>query len=115
MRIGITIAMNLDTMLRIALRSRTITSKETMAQPSRSHYQGLPATIDSTYPIILQVPMAPVPMSSNIVQAPMQGNENTATLGQMQDVMMYLNDVGIQDNPLFMEMTEVQKWRRKSI
>ena len=57
------------------------------------------------YPMIPQVPMAPVAMPSNGMQIPMQGN-NTAAMGQIQDVMMQMNEVGLQDNPLYMEMTE---------
>ena len=60
------------------------------------------------YPMIPQVPMAPVAMPSNGMQIPMQGN-NTAAMGQIQDVMMQMNEVGLQDNPLYMEMTEVLK------
>ena len=60
------------------------------------------------YPMIPQVPMAPVAMPSNGVQVPMQGH-NTAAMGQMQDVMMQMKEVEHLDNPLFMEITEEQK------
>ena len=66
------------------------------------------ATYNYMYPMVPQVPMAPVAMPSNGVQVPMQGN-NTAALGQMQDVMMQLNEVKQQDNPIFMELTEEEK------
>ena len=52
--------------------------------------------------------MAPVAMPSNGVQVPRQGT-NTAAMGQIQDVMMQMKEVELQDNPLFMELTEVQK------
>ena len=58
--------------------------------------------------MVPQVPMAPVAMPSNAVQASMQGN-NTAALGQMQEVMMQLNEVEHQDNPIFMQLTEEEK------
>ena len=61
------------------------------------------------YPMIPQVPMAPVAMPSNGMQVPMQGAASTAAMGQMQDVMMQMKEVELQDNPLFMELTEVQK------
>ena len=35
----------------------------------------------------------------------MQG-PNTAALGQMTDVMMQLNEVELEDNPIFMELIE---------
>ena len=35
----------------------------------------------------------------------MQG-PHTAALGQMNDVMMQLNEVEVQDNPIFMELIE---------
>ena len=57
------------------------------------------------YPIVPQVPMAPVAMPSNGIQVPMQG-PNTAALGQMTDEMMQLNEVELQDNPVFMELIE---------
>ena len=57
------------------------------------------------YPMVPQVPMAPVAMPSNGIQVPMQG-PNTAALGQMTDVMMQLNEVELQDNPIFMELIE---------
>ena len=57
------------------------------------------------YPMVPQVPMAPVAMPSNEIQVPMQG-PNTAALGQMTDVMMQLNEVELQDNPIFMELIE---------
>ena len=57
------------------------------------------------YPMVPQVPMAPVVIPSNEIQVPMQG-PNTAALGQMTDVMMQLNEVELQDNPIFMELIE---------
>ena len=57
------------------------------------------------YPMVPQVPMAPVAMPSNEIQVPMQG-PNTAALGQMTDVMMQLNEVELQENPIFMELIE---------
>ena len=66
------------------------------------------ATYNYMYPMVPQVPMAPVAMPSNAVQASMQGN-NTAALGQMQEVMMQLNEVEHQDNPIFMQLTEEEK------
>ena len=66
------------------------------------------ATYSYMYPMVPQVPMAPVAMPSNAVQASMQGN-NTAALGQMQEVMMQLNEVEHQDNPIFMQLTEEEK------
>ena len=57
------------------------------------------------YPMVPQVPMAPVAMPSNGIQVPMQG-PNTAALGQITDVMMQLNEVELQDNPVFMELIE---------
>ena len=60
------------------------------------------------YPMVPQVPMAPVAMPSNGIQVPMPGN-NTAALGQMQEVMMQINEVGTEDNPIFMELTEEEK------
>ena len=57
------------------------------------------------YPMVPQVPMAPVAMPSNGIQVPMQG-PNTAALGQMTDMMMQLNEVELQDNPIFMELIE---------
>ena len=53
--------------------------------------------------------MAPVAMPSNGMQVPMQGAASTAAMGQMQDVMMQMKEVELQDNPLFMELTKVQK------
>ena len=35
--------------------------------------------------------------------------QSTAAMGQIQDVMMQMKEVELQDNPLFMELTEVQK------
>ena len=59
------------------------------------------------YPAMPQVPMAPVAVPTNPVQMPIsQGNTNTAVLGQMQDVMMKLNDVNFQDNPVYMKIEE---------
>ena len=66
-------------------------------------------TYNYMYPMIPQVPMAPVAMPSNGMQVPMQGTANTAAMGQIQDVMMQMKDVELQDNPLFLELTEVQK------
>ena len=60
------------------------------------------------YPMVPQVPMAPVAMPSNAVQMPIQPH-NTAAMGQIQDVMMQMKEVGINDNPLFMEITEVME------
>ena len=60
------------------------------------------------YPMVPQVPMAPVAIPSNAVQASIHGN-NTAALGQMQEVMMQLNEVEHQDNPIFMQLTEEEK------
>ena len=57
------------------------------------------------YPMVPQVPMAPVAMPSNGIQVLIQG-PNTAALGQMTDVMMQLNEVELQDNPIFMELIE---------
>ena len=57
------------------------------------------------YPMVPQVPMAPVAMPSNGIQVSMEG-PNTAALGQMTDVMMQLNEVELQDNPIFMELIE---------
>ncbi|MCG8626242.1 MAG: zinc finger domain-containing protein [Proteobacteria bacterium] len=70
------------------------------------------ANFNYMYPMVPQVPMAPVAMPSNSMQVPMagmQGNNQAAALGQMQDVMMQMKDVGLQDNPLYMELTEVEK------
>ena len=39
----------------------------------------------------------------------MQGATNTAAMEQIKDVMMQMKEVELQDNPLFMEMREVQK------
>ena len=58
------------------------------------------------YPMVPQVPMAPVAMPSNGIQVPMQG-PNTAVLGQMTDVMMQLNEVELQDKR--------RSWRKQSI
>ena len=57
------------------------------------------------YPMVPQVPMAPIAMPSNGIQVSMQGPHTTA-LGQMSDVMMQLNEVELQDNPIFMELIE---------
>ena len=57
------------------------------------------------YPMVPQVPLALVAMPSNRIQVPMQG-PNTAALGQMTDVMMQLNEVELQNNPVFMELIE---------
>ena len=43
------------------------------------------------------------------MQVPMQGAASTVAMGQIQDVMMQMKEVELQDNPLFTELTEVQK------
>ena len=67
------------------------------------------ATYNYMYPMVPQVPMAPVAVPSHGVQAPMQQGNTTAALGQMQEVMMQLNEVESKDNPIFMEMTDEEK------
>ena len=67
------------------------------------------ATYSYMYPMVPQVPMAPVAVPSHGVQAPMQQGNTTAALGQMQEVMMQINEVENQDNPIFMEMTDEEK------
>ena len=61
------------------------------------------------YPMVPQVPMAPVAVPSHGVQAPMQQGNTTAALGQMQEVMMQINEVENLDNPIFMEITDEEK------
>ena len=53
------------------------------------------------------MPTAPVAMPSKSMQIPVQG-PNTAAMGQMSEVMMHMKEVELQDNPLFMEITEMQ-------
>ena len=60
-------------------------------------------------PVVPQVPMAPVAVPSQGIQAPMQQGNTTASLGQMQEAMMQLNEVESRDNPIFMEMTDEEE------
>ena len=76
------------------------------APPQQKTFPGV--NYNYMYPMVPQVPMAPVAMPSNAVLMPVQPH-NTAAMGQIQDVMMQMKEVGINDNPFFMEITEVME------
>ena len=54
--------------------------------------------------------MAQVPMQMGVPTAQVQNNpSDTAMMGHMREVMMQMQDVTVQDNPCYMEMSEIPR------
>ena len=79
-------------------------------QPQQKAFPGYNVAQPQVYSHMAIPQMAQVPMQMGVPTAQLQNNApDTAMMGHMRDVMMQMQDVTSEDNPCFMEMSEIPR------
>ena len=79
-------------------------------QPQQKAFPGYNVVQPQMYSHMAIPQMAQVPMQMGVPTAQIQNNApDTAMMGHMRDVMMQMQDVTSEDNPCFMEMSEIPR------